>query len=79
MSEPSGGNGNVIVVTLKDVYVELMKIKESLLKVEEGVRSIPDHETRIRSLEKWRYGLPVSMVMALVSIAVAVISLYGHH
>lgn len=36
-----------------------------------------DHEKRLRALERWRYALPTSLVLALGSIAVAVISLLG--
>lgn len=50
-------------------------VKEILLRVEEKVDKVADdHETRIRSLERWKWGLPVSAVGAAVAAAIA---LYG--
>lgn len=34
-----------------------------------------DHEKRLRTLERWRYALPTSLVLALGSTAVAVVAL----
>jgi hypothetical protein len=79
VTDPSN-NGNVIVVTLKDVYIELMKIKESLSeikgKADTTASAVPDHETRIRSLEKWRYALPPAILLALASIVVGLLELF---
>lgn len=78
MSEPTGG-GNVIVVTLKDVYIELMKIKETLGELKNSADKVPDHETRIRALEKWRYALPPAIILALMSAIVSVLGLLNQH
>lgn len=36
-----------------------------------------DHEKRLRSLERWRYAMPTSLLLAIASTAVAVVSLYA--
>lgn len=33
-----------------------------------------DHENRLRSLERWRYALPVSALAAIASAAVAIVA-----
>ena len=43
----------------------------------EQLKDIPDHEQRIRSLERWRWGLPAS-VLASVAAVVAAWLTYAH-
>jgi hypothetical protein len=37
-----------------------------------------DHEVRIRGLEKWRYALPTSIVLALASVGAQILPLVQH-
>jgi hypothetical protein len=37
-----------------------------------------DHEARIRGLEKWRYALPTSIVLALASVGAQILPLIQH-
>lgn len=54
------------------IFVELGKISVQLAHMEEALKAVPDHEARIRALEKWRYGLPLAGVTAAASIAISV-------
>lgn len=38
-----------------------------------------DFEQRLRGLERWRYALPASIVLAIVSITTGLLSLFGRH
>lgn len=38
-------------------------------------RLVEDHEERLRSLEKWRYSLPVALLLAVASGAVSAVAL----
>ena len=53
--------------------------KERLRAVEQAPKADPaqmaDHENRIRSLEKWKYGLPLASLLALASTIAAVAAL----
>jgi hypothetical protein len=77
MSEPiqvHTGDGGVqaqILITVTDIKTDMAVVKEQM-------KAMPDHESRIRSLEKWRYGLPLAGLMALASLVIAA---YGalHH
>jgi len=59
-------------VTLADVYAEVRKHGDILVKAADAVSDIADHETRIRSLEKWKYALPVSILFGIADTAAAV-------
>lgn len=43
----------------------------ALTRLEEQVRAVPDHETRLRSLERWKYGLPITGLTAVLSMGVS--------
>jgi hypothetical protein len=62
---------SVVVVTLKDVYLLLLELQKQVGAMQGSVGAVSDHESRIRSLEKWRYALPVSLAGATASIIVA--------
>lgn len=64
----------------------MMLVAERLARIEatlEGIRrdrdemqkERDDHETRIRSLERWRYMLPSSLIAAVISAGVTVYGL----
>lgn len=43
-------------------------VREILLRVEQKLDAeIADHEARLRSLERWKWGLPVSVIGATVA------------
>lgn len=43
----------------------------ALTRLQEQVSSMPDHESRIRVLERWKYGLPVTGLTAVLAMAVS--------
>lgn len=66
----------------------MMLVAERLARIEATLESIrrdrdemqkerEDHETRIRSLERWRYMLPSSLVAAVVSAGVTIYGQLG--
>ena len=67
------------VVTLKDIYIELRRLQDTVAAMTPQATQLADHENRIRSTERWRYSLPVSLVLALGSSAVGVAELLTHH
>jgi hypothetical protein len=58
VTEEAGG----VVITNKDIYTEVVKMKEAVTAMAPLALTAADHETRIRSLEKWKYALPASLV-----------------
>ncbi len=61
-------------IRLIDVYREVISLGTRLAVLTEQVKDVPDHESRLRKLEKWRYGLPFAGLLAVVSAA---LSAYG--
>lgn len=45
------------VVTTADLYRKLGDISDSMIRMEERTSVLPDHETRLRRLEQFRYTL----------------------
>lgn len=65
MSEMQSG-----VVTTADLYRKLGDISDSMIRMEERVSVLPDHEARIRMLEKFRYSLMGAAVLAGTSAGI---------
>lgn len=56
-------------------------VEERLARIETKLDSIvnwlvDDHEQRLRKLERWRYGLPLTAIVALASVALSVAAVY---
>lgn len=66
------------VVTITDVYGQQRelsgKVEAALARQEQHTERLADHETRIRSLEAWRYALPLSTISAIIAAIAAVAS-----
>ena len=65
MSEMQSG-----VVTTADLYRKLGDISDSMIRMEERVSVLPDHEARLRMLEKFRYSLMGAAVLAGTSAGI---------
>jgi len=69
-------NGNGVRVTLRDVYEEVKglrsEVQSALALSAENEKDIGDHEHRLRDVEKWKYALPPTSLLAIASILVAV-------
>lgn len=51
----------------------LTATREDVADIKARIESLPDHETRLRSLERFRYGVPGSAFLALLVSAIALI------
>lgn len=67
-------------VTAADIYGELRQLSgqlsTSITQQEIARQQLQDHESRLRSLEAWRYALPVSAFSAVVAGVAAIISVF---
>jgi hypothetical protein len=57
-------------VRLVDVFAKQIEMQTSLAVIQEQLKHIPDHENRIRSLEKWRYGMPLTLLISIGSLGI---------
>ncbi|GAB3693628.1 hypothetical protein [Nocardiopsis oceani] len=64
------------VVTVADVYGQQRelagKVEAALARQQQNAARLDDHETRLRSLEAWRYALPLSTISAIIAALAAV-------
>lgn len=50
---------------------KLETVQLQLAVISEQLRQVPDHEIRLRAMERWRYGLPLAGLLSAASMAVA--------
>lgn len=50
------------------------KVDTILLKLQYMEDQAKDHESRLRSTEKWKMSIPISMVLAIATILGAIVS-----
>jgi len=55
-------------ITNRDVWMEVIKMRQDLAPTIQNASAVPDHENRIRSLERWKYGIPAGIVGVIVSL-----------
>jgi anti-sigma-K factor RskA len=64
-----------VVISARDIYDELVGMRDDVRSLAQSSRTAEerqnDHESRIRSLERWRYGIPASVVAAVVAAGAA--------
>ena len=74
MAPPDEGS----TIHLVDVFAKQVEMGAQLAVMNDRIGQLPDHETRIRALERWRYSLPLALFTAAGSAALALAS-YLHH
>lgn len=62
-----------VTIGLRDVYDAVQGLRTDVTRIGEAIKPIGDHETRLRSLERWKYMFPASLVVSAGSAAVAII------
>lgn len=46
----------------------LLEMNERLVRIETKIEVLPDHEKRLRGLERWRYGIPAGIGTAILAL-----------
>lgn len=68
------------IVTSKDIYREVIRLVGHMQGIDARNAAADaihtDHESRIRLLERWRYGLPASVILGLGSAGMAIGALF---
>lgn len=63
---------------LAQILIEQGKQGKDIAVILEKLNDVPDHETRIRALERWRWSLPASVLAAAGSGVAAWLAYIGH-
>lgn len=71
MADESEGLG--VVISPREIYDEIVGMREDVRSLTQSSRStnetLDDHENRLRSIERWKYALPLSALAAVGSAA----------
>lgn len=65
-------NNGGVTISNAVIYAELLGVKEAVTKMSNQAAQLSDHETRLRSVERWKYALPVSIVTSTTAIVIAI-------
>lgn len=80
MSEDRDQVGGV-TIGAREIYDAVVALREdvrTLTHDHESVdQSLKDHEERIRGLERWRYAMPTSILLAVGSVVATVLKATG--
>lgn len=53
-------------MTRDDDHDRLVRVEATLVEVRDALKTvIPDHEGRLRALERWKYGIPLGVVLTI--------------
>jgi hypothetical protein len=69
-----------VTIGAREIYDAVLGVREdvrSLKQDRENVNdTLDDHESRIRSVERWKYGIPVATLSGLVATGAAIYSAF---
>ena len=61
----------------REIYDQLVGLRDDVRSLiqdgEDTDRVLEDHEDRLRAIERWKYGVPLAALAALVSAAVSLV------
>lgn len=66
-----------VVITNQSIYDKLTAVEKAVTDLAPHAQTIADHEKRLRSVERWKYALASSTLVAAASLVIAIIQ--NHH
>ena len=70
-----------VTISAREIYDQIVGMRgdvQSLLQSNTEVqKTLDDHEQRIRSNERWRYGMPIAALGAVVSAGITIAKAIG--
>ena len=62
---------------LSDIYAQVIILREDVAYIKGQMENVHDHEQRIRWLEKWKWGLPATLITSIGAAAAVILSQTG--
>lgn len=62
---------------LKAVYEQVVAVREDVAFIKGTLENVNDHEQRIRWLEKWKWGLPATLLTSVLAAGTIILSQVG--
>jgi hypothetical protein len=61
-----------VTISAREIYDEIVGMRDDLRSLAQSrnddTKTLDDHETRLRSVERWKYGIPVTAVASVVAV-----------
>lgn len=67
------GGDTAVTITNREIYDKVVHLEEKIGAVVQQAAQVGDHETRIRSVERWKYALPATLGSSILSVVLAII------
>ena len=62
---------------LTDVYEQVIILREDVAYIKGTLENVNDHEQRIRWLEKWKWGLPATLLTSVLAAGTVILTQVG--
>jgi hypothetical protein len=70
-----------VTIGAREIYDELVAMREEVRASAQSLQGVDitlaDHETRIRTVERWKYSVPTALVTAVISAGVTIATKLG--
>lgn len=81
MADPDGEDLGTVTIGAREIYDQLVSLRDevraSTLNHAAVDTKLADHESRIRSVERWKYSVPTALVTAVISAGVTIATKLG--
>lgn len=64
-------NEQGVLITNKDLYIELIKVRDKVTEMTPQATTIADHERRLRKIERMVWAFPSSLILSGSAVAIA--------
>ena len=75
MADNGSADGLGVTIGAREIYDTLVGLREDVQNLtsnnESAGKILNDHESRIRGLERWKYGIPVTLITGIVAAVAA--------
>lgn len=62
----------IVTISAREIYDEIVGMRDDLRSLAQSrnddTKTLDDHENRLRSVERWKYGIPVTAVASVVAV-----------
>jgi len=66
-----------VAADLTDVYEQVIILREDVAYIKGTLENVNDHEQRIRWLEKWKWGLPATLITSVFAAGTVILTQVG--
>jgi hypothetical protein len=66
-----------VAADLNDVYEQVIILREDVAYIKGTLENVHDHEQRIRWLEKWKWGLPATLITSVLAAGTVILTQVG--